>query len=800
MHEALAYMQWGTDAAAGSWFEERDRVTASKEPAEGLGTGRLINLRAPRDRFSAPSAQDPIDTSYLDTDPQRHKIRLYCLGFYIATALIYLSWRVTAFNDAAPVFSAVFYCAEVYGFAISLLIVFTAWHRKQRDVETPPRHLAVDVFIPTLNEPLHVVRRTALAAVNMDYPHTTWVLDDGNRPEIAAMAAELGCEYRARTSNEGAKAGNLNNGLVDAKGDFVATFDADHVAQRDFLDRLLGYFNDPQVALVQTPQDYFNLDSFQHGRDKRKRLIWSEQSFFHYVGQSGRDHWNAATYCGCSAIIRRSALDEIGGFPTDTVTEDMHAVVKLQKLDHRTVFHPEPLAFGIAPTDFPGYSRQRLRWGEGNMQVCREEGIPFTRSLTLPQRLCYFALTTNYLDCWQKTVYYLTPVIVLFAQVPPIWSNPWVFLGFFAPYLLATYLYFEEFGRGFGNIFATEVYAMARLGAGLVSTLGLVRKNIRFRVSSKTLQGHLPLKLLMPQTLVLTASAAAVLYTVLRPYFDQPLHMPLGITVIISVLALYHCALAGWVLINAWRASREAPTQYQHCITLPLELTDSHGDTHLVELEELSADRFTFCADRGAFIDVGSQYSGRLFLPDGDELCLVNVTGRSSDGPRDTRRINCTVQWPDRSARDRVELALHAGRWYRPVMGYHEAIATPFELLRRLFAKGDGTPHAKLRWMPAVLRPADKPQATSRLCFVARDEQHHRRYLLTFGSRQEGGAVDVTPAGKQPEFARRFRVGEPRNGVLPDAAALAVVGGRIFDLAAEEAETLAAVPKVKQAS
>ncbi len=737
---------------------------------------------------------------YTDADPTRHKVRIICLAIYVICAVVYLAWRPAAFNPDAPIFSATFYGAEVYGFLMSLLIVLTAWKRKDRRVSTAPGDLRVDVFIPTLNEPMDVVRRTVLAAVRMDYPHKTWVLDDGNRSEVKAMARELGCEYLARTTNEGAKAGNLNHGLKYATGDFVAMFDADHVAQRNFLDRMLGYFSDPKIALVQTPQDYFNLDSFQHGRDKHRRLIWQEQSFFHYVGQPGRDHWNAATCCGCSAIVRRSAIDEIGGFPTDTVTEDMHAVVKLQKLGHDTAYHPEPLAFGIAPTDFPGYSRQRLRWGEGNMQVCREEGIPFTRKLTMPQRLCYFALTSSYLDCWQKAIYYLAPIVVLFAQVPPIWSNPWVFLGFFAPYLLATYLFYEEFGRGFGNMFATEVYAMARLGAGLLSTLGLVRKNIRFRISSKKLQGHLPLRLVLPQAVILTASIGAVVFTLLRPLIGQPLYMPLGITVIIAVLALYHAALAGWVLVNAWRASKQTQAMYTHAIALPLELSDEQGDSHLVELDTLSIDEFTFFADRGSFVDVGNHYSGRLFLPEGAMLCDVQVTERSADGRNGARRIRCTVSWPDQATRDAVDMSLHAGRWYRPVMGYHEAVRTPFEVARDLFARQGVRPGKNLVWMPAVQQPAVTAGGSPQLCFVSKDSDDQQRYLLTFGDVRRGGKVDVTPVGRQPEFARRFLVGERCSGKLADETALSVVDGRIYTLVTAEAAGVSGASAVKRAS
>jgi|GEM_PF-4242556 len=128
------------------------------------------------------------------------------------------------------------------------------------------------------------------------------------------------------------------------------------------------------------------------------------------------------------------------------------------------------------------------------MQVCREEGLPFfCKGLTLPQRLCYFALTTTYLDGWQKAIYYIMPAYVLFTQIPPIWADPLIYTAYFVPYLVFTYLFFEEIGRGYGRMFATEKFAMARLGAAIIATFGLIRKRIKFKVSSKSLIGRLSL-------------------------------------------------------------------------------------------------------------------------------------------------------------------------------------------------------------------------------------------------------------------------------------------------------------------
>ena len=181
-------------------------------------------------------------------------------------------------NPEAYIFSWVLYGAELFGFVTAMLHLFMSWRLTVRNSPPVPEGMSVDIFIPTINESEAIVRRTLLAARNMDYPHETWLLDDGKRPVMARLAAELGCHYLARDDNRHAKAGNLNHALAQSKGEFIAIFDADHAPERHFLERTLGYFADENVAFVQTPQDFYNLDSYQHRRNRDGRQVWTEQS------------------------------------------------------------------------------------------------------------------------------------------------------------------------------------------------------------------------------------------------------------------------------------------------------------------------------------------------------------------------------------------------------------------------------------------------------------------------------------------------------------------------------------------
>ena len=262
----------------------------------------------------------------------RYGVRLIVAILFLIFSTAYFTWRSTVFNPEAWGFSIIFFAAEIFGLIITVFTLFITWRVKERRPIKPEPNLKVDVFIPTYNESVDIVRLTALAVKNIRYPHGTWILDDGKRSDIKQLAEELGCKYLTREDNSHAKAGNLNNALKYSEADFIALFDADHVPEENFLDRLLGYFNDPDVAYVQSPQDFYNIDSFQFNNNIKKKLLWHDQTFFYQIGQAGRDYWNATSFCGTTSVVRRSALDAVGGFATETVTEDMHTAVKLQKL------------------------------------------------------------------------------------------------------------------------------------------------------------------------------------------------------------------------------------------------------------------------------------------------------------------------------------------------------------------------------------------------------------------------------------------------------------------------------------
>ena len=239
----------------------------------------------------------------------------------------------------------------------------------------------VDLLIPTYNEERAILERTIIGAQSQDYEHyRIFILDDGRRDWLRDLCERRNVGYITRSNNEHAKAGNINNALRELSrdgeaGEFVAILDADFVPQPEFLSRALALFRDREVGCVQTPQHFFNADPLQHGFGAASR--WpDEQRFFFDVLLASKDAWGVAFCCGTSSITRRAALEHTGGFPTESVTEDMLLSLKLKEAGWKTVYLNERLSMGLAPEGVSEYITQRGRWCLGFMQIARSKWGP----------------------------------------------------------------------------------------------------------------------------------------------------------------------------------------------------------------------------------------------------------------------------------------------------------------------------------------------------------------------------------------------------------------------------------------
>jgi cellulose synthase (UDP-forming) len=231
----------------------------------------------------------------------------------------------------------------------------------------------VDVFIATYNEGLDILERTIEGALSIDHDDLrVWVLDDGARDSVRQLSEKLGAHYVFRKKGKHAKAGNVNNGLEQAlkvgrRPEFILLLDADFIPKRQILKRVLGFFETPEVGIVQTPQHFYNTDPLQ--RNLLCSSLWpDEQRFFFNVYMPSKDAWGAAFCCGTSAVVRVDALEKSGGFATDTVTEDMLTTFKMYECGYRTIYLNEALSHGLAPETLAEYVSQRSRWCLGTLQ------------------------------------------------------------------------------------------------------------------------------------------------------------------------------------------------------------------------------------------------------------------------------------------------------------------------------------------------------------------------------------------------------------------------------------------------
>jgi len=606
---------------------------------------------------------------------------------FLAVAISYLAWRPSAFNFDALGFSLVVYAAELFGFAVAALHLYMCWRLPLRDAPAPRAGLAVDVFVTTYSEPADIIRRTLLAARNMDYPHQTWLLDDGNRPEMRKLAAGLGCRYIARRHNTGAKAGNLNNALLFSSAECFAVFDADHAPAKGFLVETLGYLDDPTVAFVQTPQDFYNLDSYQHRRLHEGESIRTEQSLFFRVIQRGKDYHNAAFFCGSCAVLRRSAVDFIGGFPGSTVTEDLHASIKLHKAGYRSVYHPHSLAFGLAPANVESFLRQRMRWGLGAMQVWRRERVLSSRRLRTSQKLCYLASILTYFDGWAKAVFYFAPAVVLTTGALPLAAVDASFWIRFVPFYVLGFWVYEEIGRGYGHTFEVGRYNMARFAAFAWSTFGLVRKRVRFRVTQKVLgldaATH---RYLLPQYVVMLANAAAIPFGIAL-HVSQAL--PLGALAANIAWAALNVWLAATVVNFSRRLGGFRRRDYRFPVPIPIRLRAEGNRPVLGVLDDVSSSGFRYYGPISRELRVGATFEGDLFLPAGHVpfTAIVRSQLRAARGTR-VKCIGCRFLWGEEAERDRLDLCLYGSDAQWQLNGLEERGRPPLERLARALRPG----------------------------------------------------------------------------------------------------------------
>lgn len=482
---------------------------------------------------------------FLNTTSRSLTVTTLLMALSVFSTLRYGYWRVIQTWEGITsaghihrwdnIFVVLLLIAEFFAFSTLILGYFQTLRPLKRPAlplgGNPLDWPSVDVLVPTYNEPLHVVRGTVIAAMAMDYPPEKMrvlLLDDGRREEFRKFAAQVGVEYVTRSTNAHAKAGNINHALEETKGEFVAVFDCDHVPAPSFLQKTLGWFQrDLNLGLLQTPHQFYSPDPFERNLGQFRRVP-NEGELFHRLVQDGNDLWNASFFCGSCAVLRRKALDEIGGIAVETVTEDAHTSLRMQRNGWTTAYINVPLAAGLATESLAAHIGQRIRWARGMTQILRVENPLFASGLTLSQRLCYFNATTHFLFAIPRLIFLTVPLVYLIFGKVNIYGYTWAILAYAFPHLILSNLTNSRVQGRYRYSFWNEIYEVVLAPYILFPTLlALINPRLgKFNVTSKggiLRRSYFDRRIAFPYLLLLAMNVAGLVMAE-RRYVFYPAH------------------------------------------------------------------------------------------------------------------------------------------------------------------------------------------------------------------------------------------------------------------------------------
>jgi cellulose synthase (UDP-forming) len=394
---------------------------------------------------------------------------LMLIALAVLASCRYGWWRITQSMDLEPGWETILgYAllgAEIYAWLIMLLgFAQCAWPLKRPPAPLPAapgEWPTVDIYIPTFNEPLEVLRPTVLAAKGIDWPSERlriYLLDDGRRESMRRFAQEVGIDYLSRTDNRHAKAGNLNHALGLTGGEFIAIFDCDHLPVRSFLQTTMGWMlRDRRCAMIQTPHHFFSPDPFERNLETFRRIP-NEGSLFYGLAQDGNDFWNSSFFCGSCAVLRRSALLEIGGIAVETVTEDAHTALRLHRHGYHTAYLNITQAAGLATESLGAHIAQRIRWARGMAQIWRVDNPLLGRGLSWMQRVCYSNSMLHFFYGVPRLLFLTAPLAYLYFELHIIRASSAIFAIYLLPHLVLPHITTARMQGAYRHSFWAEVY------------------------------------------------------------------------------------------------------------------------------------------------------------------------------------------------------------------------------------------------------------------------------------------------------------------------------------------------------
>jgi cellulose synthase (UDP-forming) len=510
----------------------------------------------------------------------------------------YIWWRSTqTLSFGSPlefILGIGLYMAELYAWVVLALgFLQTIWplHRPAIALRGPLATLPiVDVYVPTYNESLDIVRTTVFAAMAMDYPHDrfrVFILDDGRRPEFRDFARSAGCGYLTRSDNLHAKAGNLNAALKRTDGELICVFDCDHVPTRAFLQMTVGWFQeDPKLAVLQTPHHFYSPDPVQRNVAAVEDMPGEGELFYGAV-QSGNDLWNATFFCGSCAIIRRRALEQTNGFAGETVTEDAHTALKLQRRGWNTAYINIRLSAGLATERLILHIGQRVRWARGMTQIFRIDNPLSGPGLSVPQRLCYLNAMLHFQFPLPRIVFLTSPLAYLLAGQSVIHASAAMIFAYAVPHLFASMKSSERLQGSERRPFWGEIYETLlafHLVKPTILTLINPRKG-KFNVTDKgaTLdKGFFDYQTLRPHLIAAGLLVLGIIAGFAKLLFPDTFDVQIG-TLLLNTAWTMFSLLILVSAISVGRETRQTRDTVRFAASLPVTLYFEDG--HVVDAQ-----------------------------------------------------------------------------------------------------------------------------------------------------------------------------------------------------------------------
>lgn len=396
--------------------------------------------------------------------------------------------------------------------------IYFVWYIYARIKYPKPKKLErpyeVDIFLPTYDEPHQLVEKSLGAIQNIKYPHQTYLIDDGKNPSLKNLAAQYGATYISREDKHYNKAGNINNALKFSEGEIVAIFDMDHLPNPDFLDNVLGYFENPDVGVVQVKLDHYN-----RSESYVASACYNMHDDFFNTIMMGMSGCNSAVVFGSNSVFRRKALTSIGGYKPG-LAEDLNTSIHLHAKGWKSAYVSKTLAFGLVPLDLRGFFVQQLKWARGIFEILFTIFPKLFMRLKLNHIVCYLNRMTYYLA---GSIIFAHIIMTIFAllstEINPyfnsylIHSFPFLFVFFVIHFYVRLVYKSRESKTGFSlrglflALSSWPVYTLAFI-------LTVFRIKLPFQSTPKQGSSTKRFLIILPQVLTIVLILFAVIYNI----------------------------------------------------------------------------------------------------------------------------------------------------------------------------------------------------------------------------------------------------------------------------------------------